>query len=89
VSVAVAVIVGAPAVDSAVDVGVANGLRVADGVATSRVLTSAGGVPVKVATSVGAGDGLTGVAGVGFFPPQAASEIATIRSKTKCLTGKR
>jgi hypothetical protein len=42
---------------------------------------AAAGVPVKVATSVGAGDGITGVAG-GFFPPQAANEIATIKSRT-------
>jgi hypothetical protein len=77
----VGVIVGAIAVGWAVEVDVTNGLGDAGGVAATRASTSAGDVAVKVATSVGAGDGITGVAG-GFFPPQAAREIATIRSRT-------
>ena len=78
----------------AVDVGAADGLGI--GVAASRAgaavvapaTAAAGGVAVKVATRVGAGDGITGVAG-GFFPPQAANESATIRSRTVCLASKR
>jgi hypothetical protein len=38
-------------------------------------------VAVKVATRVGAGDGIAGVAD-GFFPPQAARVNAMIRSRT-------
>jgi hypothetical protein len=87
VSVAAGTIVGATAVvDWAVDVGVANKARVASGVTASLALASADGVPVKVTTSVGAGDGLTGVAGGGFFPPQAASEIATIIATIRSRT---
>jgi hypothetical protein len=73
------------AVGWAVDVGVANELGVACGVAAradaaAAAATAVGGVPVKVAMNVGAGDGIAGVAG-GFFPPQAASESATINSR--------
>jgi hypothetical protein len=56
--------------------------------ATAPATAAAGGVAVKVATRVGAGDDITGVAG-GFFPPQAANESATIRSRTVCLASKR
>jgi hypothetical protein len=81
--VGVSVAVGASvAVGWTFDVGVADGLGVACGVADSRASTVAGGILVKVATSVGPGDGITGVAATGFFVPQAARENATIRSRT-------
>jgi hypothetical protein len=77
------------AVGWTLDVGVADGLSVACGVAASRAGAAAGGVLVKVATSVSVGDGKTAVAGGGGFLPHAAREIAMIRSRAYRLANKR